>query len=203
MTTGKQRHSRPWWPWLFAAGIGTFAGLGTFTFRYAEGLSYFSKRPEACVNCHIMQTQYDGWQKASHHTAAVCVDCHLPERFIPKYIAKAENGWRHGQRFTTQNFAEPMFVQEAGRRILENNCIRCHGPLVATMEAHAGLREDTQCLHCHANVGHGVRTGLGGPLRAGEIDALLHAPDVSQRPDESERESAGPQRTNEPRGDTR
>lgn len=161
------------WLWWLAATVGVLAGLGTFTFRYAEGLSYFSKKPEACVNCHIMQSQYDGWQKASHHTVAVCVDCHLPEAFVPKYLAKAENGWRHGKKFTTQDFAEPMFVQEAGREILESNCVRCHAPMVADMHHHVSNAGGSACTHCHANVGHGVRTGLGGSLREDEIARLL------------------------------
>src|SRR5688572_15685025 len=89
----RQRRGPPVaWPLGLSVVMGLFAGIGGYTFRYAEGLSYFSKDPKACVNCHIMQPEYDGWQKASHHTVAVCVDCHLPHAFIPKYYAKAENG---------------------------------------------------------------------------------------------------------------
>jgi len=51
---------------------GGIAGLCGFTVHYAEGLSYLSSDPLACVNCHVMQDQYDGWQKAGHHTAATC-----------------------------------------------------------------------------------------------------------------------------------
>jgi hypothetical protein len=65
---------------------------------------YFSKDPAACANCHIMNSEYDSWQKASHHTVAKCVDCHLPHDFVPKYLAKAENGMRHSYGFTFQNF---------------------------------------------------------------------------------------------------
>ena len=65
-------------------------GVGGYTFLYAEGFSYMSDDPAVCVNCHIMQPQYDSWQKASHHTVATCVDCHLPHDFFRKYLAKAE-----------------------------------------------------------------------------------------------------------------
>lgn len=78
-----------------AALVGAALGVGGTTFRYAEGLSYLSTDPAACANCHIMQPQYDSWQKASHHTVATCVDCHLPHDFIGKYYAKAENGYHH------------------------------------------------------------------------------------------------------------
>src|SRR4051812_22832611 len=93
-SSGQLRYPAAWLAVLCVA-VGIAAGISAFTFRYAEGLSYLSPDPRACVNCHIMRSEYDSWQKSSHHTAAVCIDCHLPHEFIPKYIAKAENGWRH------------------------------------------------------------------------------------------------------------
>lgn len=166
------RRSNVWTlaPLGLSVTLGILAGLGAYTFSYAEGLSYFSTDPRACVNCHIMQPQYDAWQKASHHTSAVCVDCHLPVDFVPKYIAKAENGWRHGKLFTTGGFREPIEVQPMGRQILQDNCVRCHEDLTSEMHNHgAGTASKetgniTDCVHCHVTVGHGVRAALGGPL---------------------------------------
>ena len=154
--------------WLIAACVvvGMAAGVGAFTFRYAKGLSYFSTDPAACVNCHIMQSQYDSWQKSSHHGAAVCIDCHLPHAFVQKYIAKAENGWRHSKEFTAQTFHEPIMVQARGREILQENCVACHADM--THQIASGVRGDIdalRCVRCHAGVGHGERAGLGGPLR--------------------------------------
>jgi cytochrome c nitrite reductase small subunit len=180
------------WPVGLAIALGAMAGVGGFTFGYAKGLSYFSTDPAACVNCHIMQAEFDGWEKGSHHAVAVCVDCHLPQAFLPKYLAKAENGWRHGEKFTTQRFQEPIAVQAAGLRILQDNCVRCHGAMVPLLDGHAqwagaepshgaasGQDETPRCTHCHATVGHGARAGLGGPLRPEEIrqlEALPFAP---------------------------
>ncbi|MFK7742760.1 MAG: NapC/NirT family cytochrome c [Planctomycetota bacterium] len=93
--------------------------MGGYTFHYGEGLSYFSRDPNACVNCHIMQPQLDSWQKASHHGVAVCVDCHLPQDFIAKYIAKAEAGYLHSKGFTFQDFPEPIKMREKSARILQ------------------------------------------------------------------------------------
>jgi len=163
----------PGLPLALAVIIGVAAGIGGYTFRYAEGLSYFKKDPKACVNCHIMQSQYDGWQKGSHHDVAVCIDCHLPHSFFEKYLAKAENGWRHGQRFTTQNFVEPVVVQEHGRAILQENCVRCHEDLVHSIAFAPSARgEQLVCTHCHSNGGHGEKTGIGGPFRAAELRGL-------------------------------
>jgi cytochrome c nitrite reductase small subunit len=148
--------------WLAALG-GLALGVGLFTFRYAKGLSYFSADPGACANCHIMQPQLDSWQKASHHAAASCVDCHLPVAFLPKWFAKASNGWHHSKGFTLENFHEPILIKPANARILQENCLRCHGGLVHELVTGAtNDRDALRCVHCHATVGHGEAAGLGG-----------------------------------------
>jgi cytochrome c nitrite reductase small subunit len=152
-----------------ACAVGVTLGSGGFTFRYAEGLSYLSTDPKACVNCHILRPEFDAWQKASHHATAVCVDCHLPQAFVPKYIAKVENGYRHGEKFTSGNFEEPITVKARGREILEENCRRCHGALVAELTAGADEpRDPLSCVRCHRGVGHGDVAAVGGPLRPDE-----------------------------------
>jgi cytochrome c nitrite reductase small subunit len=98
--------------------------------------------------------------------------------FLAKYLAKAENGYRHGEKFTTQEFAEPIVVQARGSAILQENCVRCHGGLVASMQsaAHPNEFAGVRCVHCHASVGHGQRAGLGGPLRPSELSGIPPKP---------------------------
>ncbi|CAM2064349.1 cytochrome c nitrite reductase small subunit [Sulfidibacter corallicola] len=153
---------------LSVAVVGISLGTGLYTFKYAEGGSYFSKDPEACVNCHIMRPQFDSWQKSSHKATATCVDCHLPHDFVGKYIAKAENGWNHSKAFTLQDFHEPIMINEKNSQILQDNCIDCHRDLT---HAQVGLNPISEidhemtgqftCVHCHPGVGHGERAGLG------------------------------------------
>jgi len=156
--------------------LGILIGTGAFTFRYAEGLSYFSADPAACVNCHIMTPQYESWQKSSHHAAAACVDCHLPHDFIGKYIAKAENGYHHSVGFTLQNFHEPIMIKEKNARSLQRNCVECHEDMV-----HELFRRNVEdvdavdCIHCHASVGHGsLPTSIGGADRGEERERIGH-----------------------------
>jgi cytochrome c nitrite reductase small subunit len=147
--------------------VGLFLGVGGFTFLYAQGLSYMSSDPKACVNCHIMQPQYDSWQKASHHTVATCADCHLPHDFVGKWLAKAENGYHHSKAFTFQDFHEPIMITAANARVLQGSCLHCHGALVHQQVAGgAGARGEIECVHCHRTVGHGETTGLGRRLSA-------------------------------------
>jgi cytochrome c nitrite reductase small subunit len=142
--------------------LGAMVGLGSFTFLYGEGISYFSTDPKSCMNCHIMRPQYDSWSKSSHHAAAKCVDCHLPHTFIPKYIAKADNGYRHSKAFTLQDFHEPIQITPRNSRILQNNCVTCHSELVHPLVAGSSTATNAiSCVHCHADVGHGPRAGLG------------------------------------------
>ena len=132
--------------------VGTLVGGGAYTFFYAQGISYFSKNPEACANCHIMHPQYDSWMKSSHQPVARCADCHLPSSGVHQYVAKADNGFRHAWAFTFQTFHEPIQIIPRNQRILQNQCIECHGQFV-----HAILDEDNGpgCVRCHASVGHG------------------------------------------------
>ena len=151
--------------------FGVQMGVAGFTFQYAEGFSYFSTDPAACANCHIMQPQYDSWQKASHHTVATCVDCHLPHTFLQKYIAKAENGYHHSKGFTLQDFHEPILIKEKNSRILQENCVACHSGFVHDLLSESQVDNGAvSCVHCHDRVGHGPTAGLGGPLRSNELD---------------------------------
>ncbi len=143
---------------LIAVLFGISAGVGLFTFDYAAGLSYFSSDPAACANCHIMNDEYASWQKAGHHGAAKCVDCHLPHEGAAKLMAKAGNGYRHSKGFTLQDFHEPIMITPGNSRILQDNCLRCHEDFVHGLVAGSRTDKDAvQCVHCHRDVGHGAR----------------------------------------------
>lgn len=98
---------------MLAAALmaGVALGLGLFTFGYAEGLSYFSSDPQACINCHAMQDQWDGWNHSSHRNVATCNDCHTPHRFPDKWIVKGINGWNHSLAFTTGDYPDPIRIR--------------------------------------------------------------------------------------------
>jgi cytochrome c nitrite reductase small subunit len=142
---------------LVACLVAVPAGIGAFTFVYAKGFSYLSSDPRACVNCHVMNQQYDAWLKSGHRHVATCVDCHLPHAGLAKWVAKGNHGFRHSTAFTFQNFKEPIEITPGDRRLVQVNCVRCHGDLVQAVLAKSGpASQELDCLHCHARVGHGA-----------------------------------------------
>ena len=150
--------------WLGYLGLGTSVlvgvaiGVSLFTFQYAEGFSYMSNDPQACVNCHIMRNEYEGWLKGPHHAVATCNDCHVTHTFFGKWIDKSVNGYHHSKAFTLQNFHEPIMIGPRNAEILQGNCVRCHSGLVGEI-THGGTRTDMEairCTQCHRAVGHGI-----------------------------------------------
>ncbi len=141
---------------LLCALCGVFVGASGYTFYYANGTSYLSNDPRACVNCHIMRDHFDGWQKGGHHSFATCNDCHVPHTFVRKYLIKAEQGYRHSKGFTLQDFHEPIQIKETSSGVLQENCVECHREFVSEIIGRTrSERDEVRCVHCHGHVGHG------------------------------------------------
>lgn len=139
---------------VLAAVIGAFLGLGTFTFTYGEGGSYYSSDPAVCTNCHIMQPHFDAWLKSSHHDVATCADCHLPHRMPDKLVVKADNGFFHSWAFTFDNFHEPIRIKDRNLDLLNRNCLHCHSDIAGQLLRTETHSEDVSCVRCHSQVGH-------------------------------------------------
>ncbi|MBS0190984.1 MAG: cytochrome c nitrite reductase small subunit [Phycisphaerales bacterium] len=160
---------RKWLPAGFAgialaAVIGIFLGVSAYTFTYAEGFSYLSDDPKACINCHIMNDQYHSWSSSSHHSRATCNDCHVPhDSLLAKYSTKAIHGYRHSKGFTFQDFHEPIQITRRSYDDVIGNCVRCHEDMTHDIRlsiadvpgAPASAASSVDCIHCHASVAHG------------------------------------------------
>lgn len=139
---------------VLGAFIGIAIGVGVYTFVYAKGYSYLTNDPAACANCHVMNEQYSGWIASSHRSVAVCNDCHTPSGIIPKYLTKAENGFRHSFAFTTGRFTEPIRITDHDREITNMACRKCHEEITQAIEGPHASTEPMMCLTCHQRVGH-------------------------------------------------
>lgn len=138
---------------VFVAG--SLVGVGLFTFVYARGYSYLGNDPTTCVNCHIMQDQYNGWVKGPHHNVATCNDCHAPhDNIVHKYLVKADNGFWHGLKFTTGNYPEHIRIRESNRQVTNDACLHCHAEVTSGMHMSVDPNETISCVRCHSDVGH-------------------------------------------------
>lgn len=142
-------------PMAVSVAFGALLGSSIFVASYADGLAYLSNDPAACTNCHIMQTQFDSWQRSPHAGVAVCNDCHTPHDLGGKYITKARNGWNHSVAFTLQRFEEPIRIKSFNAAVVEENCRRCHASMVNQITGHFGAEEqELDCVRCHRSVAH-------------------------------------------------
>jgi cytochrome c nitrite reductase small subunit len=105
------------------------------------------------MNCHVMRHHFDAWNRSSHKAAAACNSCHTPKNLIGKYAVKGLNGWNHGSAFTTGRFPEPFRIKPLNKKVVLDNCIRCHETMVHEMRARSG-DERPDCTTCHRDVGH-------------------------------------------------
>ena len=132
----------------------------------SKALSYLSKDPKACINCHVMNTQYATWQHSAHGVAGVtCVECHLPtDSFINKYKSKAIDGWNHTVAFTFNTYKPAIQISEDGARRVQENCISCHASLASQIVSNADkyhnfdqsyVENGRKCWDCHKGTPHG------------------------------------------------
>jgi cytochrome c nitrite reductase small subunit len=157
----------PSWKLPVVIVLGIFTGLGMLTIHISRAPSYLSNKPETCINCHVMYPQYATWKHSSHRDVAVCSDCHVPhDNFFRTYYFKASDGARHATIFTAR--AEPHVIQikNAGKNVVQENCIRCHQDLVEMTTIievtgknyHEGA--GNRCWDCHRDVPHGTVRSL-------------------------------------------
>lgn len=151
-------------PWKIPVilALGILVGLGFFVLHISRAPSYLSDKPETCVNCHIMGPQYATWYHSAHREWTNCNDCHVPHNNVfNHYYFKAKDGLRHATIFTMRAEPQVIFIQQAGKDVVQNNCERCHTELI-TNDKLASMRpefhpniEDRYCVDCHRETPHG------------------------------------------------
>jgi len=142
--------------WLLFLVIGSlFVVMGVG--MYATGFTtYLGNDPEACNNCHVMDSAYAGWYHNQHRPWALCNDCHTPHDIIPKYYVKSLSGYHHVSAFLLGNVPPAIRAKETSKEVVQENCIRCHTETVADIQDE-NHKTNTYCFTCHAEAGHGAR----------------------------------------------
>jgi len=132
-------------PLLLALMIFGLSVGGTAAFlRYTD-------RSEFCLGCHVMEQPYERWYHSAHRLGATCSDCHVPhQNLASKLIGKGGDGLRHLYYFYTNQIPDPIRLSAHGSKTVQENCLRCHGPLLERVS-----QEDRRCWECHRAVPHG------------------------------------------------
>lgn len=151
-----------YWKVPVIIALGVFLGLGFYIFYVARAHSYLSDNPRTCVNCHIMAPQYATWSHSAHREVASCNDCHVPHNNVANtYYFKAKDGMRHATIFTLRAEPQVIFIQDEGKEVVQQNCIRCHQHLISNEKVLAKAPdihfniENRKCWECHRETPHG------------------------------------------------
>lgn len=155
--------------WKLAATLilGFFIGIVILLLYISNAPSYMSEDPKACVNCHVMSPQYATWKNSSHFNVANCNDCHVPhDNVFRKFLFKASDGLRHTTMFTFRLEPQVIQIKNAGKNVVQENCIRCHENLinVSFLARSTGKNykhgEGKFCWDCHRETPHGKVNSL-------------------------------------------
>ncbi len=112
-----------------------------------------SDEPNFCVQCHVMEAEYEAWIHAGAHRRKRCVDCHLPnDNSGVHYTWKAIDGMKDVLIFYSGRVPDRITLTAHGEKVLQANCIRCHEQTVML------INHERRCWECHRNVTH-TRSG--------------------------------------------
>jgi cytochrome c nitrite reductase small subunit len=155
------------WKPTVAVLMGVFFGLAAYAVYISKAPSYLSDNPETCINCHVMNPQFNDWAHSSHRNVANCNDCHVPHNNIfNKYFFKAKDGLRHATIFTLRTEPQVIYIRDEGKKAVQKNCIRCHGRITgmeylgSVLPAYHNYLLERQCLNCHRETPHSRVNGL-------------------------------------------
>jgi cytochrome c nitrite reductase small subunit len=108
-----------------------------------------------------MGSYYQSWAKSSHFVWTNCNDCHVPQdKFLRKWAFKATDGLYHAYAFTMGLDKEIIRAREGTYQVLQENCLRCHSPLVTEFTkmspdyASVTTGEKKACWDCHRDTPH-------------------------------------------------
>lgn len=157
----------PQWKVPVLVTLGTITGIGLLILRLSNATSYLSNDPATCINCHVMTPQFATWQHSSHARVATCTDCHVPhDNILRTYAFKAQDGMRHAYVFTFRLEPQVIQIREAGKTVVQENCIRCHDPLLDRVTIGQVTFEGSRhgqgllCWSCHRETPHGTVNSL-------------------------------------------
>ena len=110
----------------------------------------YTERAQFCNSCHVMAPMFNSWGHSAHRQVS-CNDCHAPAGKGEKLFFKATSGLGHVYANTLGEVPENIRMKEKSARIIQANCLRCHGELLADTKMGGGK----YCFDCHRDTPHG------------------------------------------------
>jgi cytochrome c nitrite reductase small subunit len=112
-----------------------------------------SDQPSFCVQCHVMESEFEAWAHAGAHRRKMCVDCHLPNGNAGvHYIWKSIDGMKDALLFYSGSVPEKIHLTAHGEKVVQANCVRCHEQTVMLID------QERNCWECHRRIMH-TRSG--------------------------------------------
>jgi cytochrome c nitrite reductase small subunit len=123
-----------------------------FLFGPPQVMAYFES-VEFCSTCHIVEPMAEHLFHSVHSDKVSCVDCHLPNgNVIEHYVQKSWQGVIDPLVFYTNNVPDELKASAGMKKIVQDNCVRCHGQMVSEID------NKRQCWDCHRRLYHGRPT---------------------------------------------
>ena len=155
------------WKSVVSVLLGIFFGLAAYAIYISKAPSYLSDKPETCINCHVMNSQYYDWAHSAHSRGVPCNDCHVPhDNIFHKYFFKARDGLRHAAIFTLRTEPQTIYIRDAGRKTVQENCLRCHSNVTgkeymySVQPNYHNYLAERSCRDCHRETPHKRVNGL-------------------------------------------
>ncbi len=112
-----------------------------------------SDQPSFCVQCHVMESEFEAWSHAGAHRRKTCVDCHLPNGNAGiHYVWKSIDGMKDVLIFYSGSVPKNVHLTAHGEKVVQENCIRCHEQTVSM------INHERNCWECHRRIMH-TRSG--------------------------------------------
>ena len=155
----------------YVAIAAALVALVAFLF-VTDAPAYAGTASATCANCHVMDSMYENYYHAGHHTSTVCAECHLPhENIAVYYYEKGRQGMHDVYVFGTGTAPQVINISEHSRAIVQQNCIRCHESTVDSVMV--GVQPfQRECWECHRTVAHGPRGASIAPYQDSNLYPL-------------------------------
>jgi cytochrome c nitrite reductase small subunit len=128
---------------LVAGAVTAFVLFGTPRMLARSG------EPNFCAGCHVMEAEFEAWAHVGAHRRIKCVDCHLPnQNQYVHYLWKSIDGLKDAYMFYSGQVTDDIELTAHGRKVLQENCIRCHSTTVMMIDT------GRDCWKCHRGLQH-------------------------------------------------